>query len=190
MLLQLGVTLGLSFLIFKNKLLINYLKEPCSYMDSLAKLPKLLNMYTRIGTWNVRSLNRTGSLMENWGQTNIMKVGQKCHQSSRLIFIYIWKGNVDHESCTRFSVVNRDKFANDRILRIILRGRWCHIIFLNVQAPTEGKIHDMDDCFHEELECGFNKFPIRYIKIVLGEFSGKVSMEDIFKTTIWNVSLH
>jgi hypothetical protein len=42
---------------------------------------------------------------------------------------------------------------------IILRGYWCDIILLNVQASTEDKIDDMKDSFYEELECVFDKFP-------------------------------
>jgi hypothetical protein len=42
---------------------------------------------------------------------------------------------------------------------IILRGRWCDIIVLNVHAPTKDKIDDMKDGFYEELECVLDKFP-------------------------------
>jgi hypothetical protein len=35
------------------------------------------------------------------------------------------------------SAVKRVEFVSDRMSYIILRGRWCHIIVLNVQAPTE-----------------------------------------------------
>jgi hypothetical protein len=35
---------------------------------------------------------------------------------------------------------------------IILRGRWFHIIVLNVHAPTEDKTDDVKDSFYEESE--------------------------------------
>jgi hypothetical protein len=35
---------------------------------------------------------------------------------------------------------------------IILRGHWCHIIVLNVHAPTEDKTDDVKDNIYEELE--------------------------------------
>jgi hypothetical protein len=41
---------------------------------------------------------------------------------------------------------------------IILRGRWCHIIVLNVLAPTEDKI-DVKGSFYEEMEHVFDKCP-------------------------------
>jgi hypothetical protein len=73
---------------------------------------------------------------------------------------------------------------------IILRGRWCQVIVLNVLAPTEDKTDDVKDSFYEELEHVFDKFPKYHMKILLGEFSAKVGKEDIFKPTIGNESLH
>jgi hypothetical protein len=73
---------------------------------------------------------------------------------------------------------------------IILRGRWCHIIVLNVHAPTEDKTDDMKDSFYEELERVFDKFPKYHMKILLGDFKAKVGREDIFKPTTGNKSSH
>jgi hypothetical protein len=41
---------------------------------------------------------------------------------------------------------------------IILRGRWCHVVVLNVHVPTEDKSDDVKDSFYEELERVFDKF--------------------------------
>jgi hypothetical protein len=41
------------------------------------------------------------------------------------------------------SAVKRVQFVNHRMLYIILRGRWCHIIVLNVHAPTEDQTEDV-----------------------------------------------
>ena len=35
---------------------------------------------------------------------------------------------------------------------IVLRGRWCNIIVLNVHAPSEEKSDDSKDSLYEELE--------------------------------------
>jgi hypothetical protein len=72
---------------------------------------------------------------------------------------------------------------------IMLRGRWCHIIVLNVHAPTEDKTDDVKDSFYDELERVFDKFPKYHMKILL-DFNAKVGREDIFKLTIGNESLH
>jgi len=42
---------------------------------------------------------------------------------------------------------------------IVLRGRWCNIIVLNVHAPSEEKIDDSKDRFYEELEQVFDQIP-------------------------------
>jgi hypothetical protein len=106
------------------------------------------------------------------------------------------KGNENHELGQGFlyiresSAVKRVEFVKDRILYIILGCRWFHIIFLNVQAPTEDKTDYMKDRFYEELERIFNKFPKYHTKILLRDLNAKVGIEDIFKPSIGNESLH
>jgi hypothetical protein len=73
---------------------------------------------------------------------------------------------------------------------VILRGRWCDNIVLNVHASTEDKIDDMKDRFYEELEYVFDQFPKYHMKLLLGNFNAKVGGEDIFKPTIENESLY
>jgi hypothetical protein len=46
----------------KNKLLTKTSKEPRTLTNFLDKRPKLWNVDMRLGTWNVRSLYRAGSL--------------------------------------------------------------------------------------------------------------------------------
>jgi hypothetical protein len=65
------------------------------------------------------------------------------------------------------SAVKRVEFVSDRMSYIILRGRWCHIIILNVHAPTEDKTDDVKDSFYEELERVFDKFPKYRMRILL-----------------------
>ena len=50
------------------------------------------------------------------------------------------------------SAVKRVEFVSDRMSYIVLRGRWCNIIVLNVHAPGEEKSDDSKDSFYEELE--------------------------------------
>jgi endonuclease/exonuclease/phosphatase family metal-dependent hydrolase len=88
------------------------------------------------------------------------------------------------------SAVKRVEFVNDRKSYIILKGRWFHIIVLNVHASTEDKTDDVKDSFYEELECIFDKFPNYHMTILLGDLNAKVGREDIFKPTVGNESLH
>jgi hypothetical protein len=88
------------------------------------------------------------------------------------------------------SEAKRVEFVSDRMSYIILRGRWCHIIVLNVHAPSEDKTDDVKDGFYEELERVFDKFPKYHMKILLGDFNAKIGRENIFKPTVGNESLH
>jgi hypothetical protein len=72
---------------------------------------------------------------------------------------------------------------------IILRGRWFHIIVLNVHAPRDDKIDNVKDRFCDELESEFDKF-LKYHTKILSHCSAKVDREDIFKPTVGNESLH
>jgi hypothetical protein len=107
------------------------------------------------------------------------------------------KGNENNELGASFfvqtrimSAVKRVEFVSDRMLYIILRGRWCHIIVLNVHTPTEDKTDDVKDSFYKELERLFDKFPKYHMKILLGDLNAKVGRKDIFKPTIGNESLY
>ena len=73
---------------------------------------------------------------------------------------------------------------------IVLRGRWCNIIVLNVHAPSEDKSDSSKDSFYEELEQVFDHFPKCRMKIILGNFNAKVGRENISKPTIRIESLH
>ena len=64
------------------------------------------------------------------------------------------KGNKNHQMGAGFfvhhrvvSAVRRVEFVSDRMSYIVLRGRWCNIIVLNVHAPSEEKSDDSKDSF-------------------------------------------
>jgi hypothetical protein len=68
------------------------------------------------------------------------------------------KRNETHELGTGISVhkiiisaFKRTKFVSDKMSYIILRGRWFHIILLNIHALTEDINNDSKDIFFEEL---------------------------------------
>ena len=48
------------------------------------------------------------------------------------------------------SAVKRVEFVNDRVSYIVLRGRWCNVIVLNVHALSKEKSDDSGDSFYEE----------------------------------------
>ena len=104
-------------------------------------------------TWNVRSLPRSGSLTTVAKELTRYKLNLVCVQEVR------WdKGSTStagdynlfyrkkRKSSTRdrnflhyriASAVKRAEFFDGRMPYIILRGRWCNIIALNVHARSE-----------------------------------------------------
>jgi hypothetical protein len=149
-------------------------------------------MVLRFVTWNVRSLYRTGSLktVARELEKSIMSllVGVQVRWDKGVTereeyYTFFYGAGNDHQLGTGFfvhkriiSVVRRIEFVSDRISYIILRGRGCNIIVLNVHTPK--------DSFYEEQARVFDQFPRYDMKILLGDFNAKVGREDIFKPTI------
>jgi exonuclease III len=164
-------------------------------------------MDMRFGTWNVRSPYRIGSLTTVARELGKYKLDLVVVQEVRwekggteraedYTFLY-GQGTGDRQLGTGFFVrknivspVRRVEIISDRMSYIILRGRWCNIIVLNVHTPCENKGDDVKDRFYEELGRIFDQFPRYDMNILLGDFNAKVGRENIFKPTIGNESLH
>ncbi|PNF22954.1 hypothetical protein B7P43_G11667 [Cryptotermes secundus] len=169
----------------KNKLVTKCHKVSRTWTDSLDERSKLKKMDMRFGTWNVRSMHRAGSLrvvaeeiskysykLDLVGVQDVRWGGGGIEPAGECTFFY-GGGNETHELGSDFVVHKRI------ILAVILRGRRCDIIVLNVHAPTDDKIDDMKGRFYEELEHVLDKFPKYHMNILLGDFNAEVCRKDL-----------
>jgi exonuclease III len=127
------------------------------------------------GTWNVRSLYRARSLITvaseisnykldlvgvqeiGWDRDGIERAGEyTCSYG---------KGNENRELGTGLfvhrriiSAVKRAEFVSDRMSCVRVRGLWGDIVVLNVHAPTEDKIDEVESSLYKELKPVFDKF--------------------------------
>jgi hypothetical protein len=112
-----GLGVGPTILHCKNKLVAKTSKEPLTWTDSLDKRTKLQNVDMRFGTWNVRSLNRAGSLttlsrelarytLALVGVQEIRWEGSGTEPAGEYTFFY-GKGNDNHELGTGFFFVHK-----------------------------------------------------------------------------------
>jgi hypothetical protein len=67
----------------------------------------------------------------------------------------------------------RVEFVSVRMSYILLRGRWCHNIVLNVHAPTEDNTDNKKGSFYEEIECVFDRFSKYHMKTLLGDLNAR-----------------
>ena len=108
----------------------------------------------RFGTWNVRGLYRAGSLTAAARELARRKLDLVGVQDVRwdkrgkvragVYNLFYEKGNKNQQLRTGFfvhhrivSAVKRLDFVSERMSYVVLRGRWCNIIVLNMNAPSD-----------------------------------------------------
>jgi len=129
----------------------------------------------RIGTWNVRSLYKTGALQVAVRETEKYKLDILATQEVRWEnqdsipqskYTFYYRGTQSHDFGTGFLIkknilpaVQNIKFVNERLSYVMIRTRWCNIVLINVCAPTEVANDNDKDTFYDELERLFDRLP-------------------------------
>ncbi|XP_026827597.1 craniofacial development protein 2-like [Ooceraea biroi] len=160
----------------------------------------------RVGTWNVRSLYRSGAfqmMIREVGRygTEIVALQETRWDGNGAVnsgaYTLHYGGSETHSFGVGFfinnkisSAIRNIRFVNERLGLLVVQGRWYKIAIINAYAPTEDKEDEIKDGFYDELEHIIDQLPSDYMKIVLGDFNAKIGKEEIFKPTIGLESLH
>ncbi|KAL4103878.1 hypothetical protein QTP88_019213 [Uroleucon formosanum] len=159
------------------------------------------------GTWNVRTLYKSGAVHNIVNEVEKYKVKLTALQEIRWTntgTININETTIFYGSCTEqrqlgtgFSVhkdlvpaVEEFKDINSRMSVLTIEAQWFDISFVNVHAPTEDKSQDEKEAFYEQLESALNLIPSNRIQIVLGDLNAKLGKEEMFRQVTGGHSLH
>ena len=160
------------------------------------------------GTWNVRTLFKTGALLSLLSQLKEYRLDITALQETR------WQGKdiMDMKSHTLFYsgkekgtrefgvafIVERNmkknvldfKAVDERICVLRIKTKFQNVSLINVHAPTEEKEETEKEAFYQKVEEIYDLCPSNDIKILLGDLNAKVGKEEIFQGIIGRHSMH
>ncbi|XP_068220025.1 craniofacial development protein 2-like [Palaemon carinicauda] len=64
--------------------------------------------------------------------------------------------------------------VNNRLLLVKFKSKQCNVSIIVCYAPTNDAPEKMKDEYYEDLQSVTDKIPVRYMKIVIGDFNAKV----------------
>lgn len=159
------------------------------------------------GTWNTRSLYRSGALKEILNEMTKYGIDILAVQEMR------WKGSgiFDTRTHTVLRSGKNDKSelgvafmvrkgmkesildfkpVNERICLLRLKTRFFNLAIINVHAETEEKDDMTKENFYQELRKVYDTISSNDIKLVIGDLNAKIGWEPIYKDIIGTHSLH
>lgn len=161
-----------------------------------------------IGTWNTRSLYRTGALKELITEINKYKINILAVQETR----WTYTGTMDvsgytifnsgpksinHEHGVAFIVHQKLKTMvldfkpiDKRMCVLRVKTKFFNISLINIHAETEDKDEEVKDAFYSQLARTYEALPSNDIKIVIGDFNAKIGKEEMYEDIIGHDSLH
>ncbi|KAL4096475.1 hypothetical protein QTP88_021421 [Uroleucon formosanum] len=153
-----------------------------------------------IGTWNVRSLYRTGALTTVLSDLDRYRLAITAIQEVRWTgrghlkidkYTVFYSGGTKHERGVGFIVndqvlqnVKRFEAINDRNCYLEIQCKWFKIVLINCYGPTEDKDEDQKSEFYENIKRLYSTPSNNHIKIMLRDFNVKIGKEPTFKRTI------
>ncbi|KAF2901423.1 hypothetical protein ILUMI_04763 [Ignelater luminosus] len=160
----------------------------------------------KIATWNVQGLNKELKLKELVQELekydiNILAV-QKINTKGTAITIfkkYLWciGGGEQNKLSTGFIIKeeHKDKIIDNRVINerlsmIGIKGKYRKLTILNVHAPTEETDEAAKQTFYDTIEESMNNVASFDMKIIIGDFSGKIGKKEINYKIARKESLH
>ncbi|XP_071653719.1 uncharacterized protein [Temnothorax longispinosus] len=160
-----------------------------------------------LGTWNTRSLYRTGALKALCQETMRYRIDVLAVQETRWTgegvydtrtHTILHSGNKDrHELGVAFLVDRRFKdrilnftAINERVCVIRLKTKFFNLSIINAHAETEEKDEVTKDNFYSGLEQAFDTIPSNGIKMVIGDLNAKIGKELTYRDIVGLHSLH
>jgi exonuclease III len=164
-------------------------------------------MDLRIGTWNTRTLYRTGALRSLLETVDSYRIDILAFQEMR----WVGQGTLEKRSHTVYyscscrehidgvgfveskrvkDLVVDFETVNARICCIRMKRKFFNYIFINAYAPMEDKLEVDKEEFYEHLGRVYRRCPRHDVRIVMGDMNAKIGREQNCIPTIGKQSLH
>ena len=149
---------------------------------------------SRIGTWNVRTLNKPGSLEQviremsayGLGLLGISEMrwkgqGMKISDGMTIYYSGLDKhvGGVGFilNAQTAQAVLSWDP-VSDRIITLRLQTRIVKVTIVQVYAPTNAANDEEKDAFYDQLQQVIDSIPAHDLKLVMGDFNAQIGADN------------